>query len=171
MACKSSKKNSVRVDTCFFRAHKHPDVVRLKSYNPGRGTSPDASSRPTKQSRVESEEIDSLHDFIKSTLKTMEAQDKESVERDRQTIAITQAQLELAKRREEREAKLMEARDAREAEELELRKKVEKRLEEEQAGKEWDRAMDLAKHPLPRFRAAGEAMLEKLMAARTLDVN
>lgn len=105
-------------------------------------------------------------------MKSSGEQDQRNAERDQKQLAISQAQLELAERREERELRILEAREAREAEDLLLRQHAEERRQREEAEKVAEktlqRAMELAKHPLPKFQAIGERMLEKLMSEGTI---
>lgn len=143
-------------------AHTHVEIVRTRAFNSALDISDGEDSKPVrghKKAKPTSDDEDETGGAFKSLMETVRGRnitrdrmDTERLQTDRDTLA-------LAQRREDREARMAEARWEAEKE---TRDREEERKADVAKCEKWDRAMKWMESPNPMMQAMGEKLAKQL---------
>lgn len=165
--------NGLSIDLALplYRAYNNTEVIRRRAFSSAKPVSDaETETKPLhdrKKAKKDSEdESDDGNAVLKSLLTSMKSRSltRDKIEADK--LKTEQEALELAKRREEREARLAEERWEAEKQARireEKRKAQAVKVEEESSKREtWDQVMKMIDHSNPIIRARGKQMAKKL---------
>ncbi|KZP34565.1 hypothetical protein FIBSPDRAFT_881082 [Athelia psychrophila] len=154
--------HSVYFEALDAVAHNHVEIVRPRAFNSALNISDDEDSKPVrgrKKAKPDSDDSDETGGGFKSLMETLRGRNVTCDRVDAERLQTDRDALALAQRKEDREARLA---DARWVAEKEAKDREEERRADAAKCEKWDRAMKWMESPNLMMQAMGEKLAKKL---------